>query len=106
MVVQESVLGKGWCLPTSFHSRSYAAFLEVPYRVSWGTKGCQHANVGRRSGVPRGHASSVVRCTWSWNVQRWQTCVQTCGHFPDIFQAQQAMQQIMWQPDLLQVARF
>ena len=27
------------------------------------------------------------------------------GQFPDIFQAPQAMQQFMWQPDLLQVAK-
>ena len=26
------------------------------------------------------------------------------GHFPDIFEARQTMQQFMWQPNLLQVA--
>ena len=28
------------------------------------------------------------------------------GQFPDIFQAHQTMQQFMWQPNLLQVAKF
>ena len=28
------------------------------------------------------------------------------GQFPDIFKAQQTMQQFMWQPNLLQVAKF
>ena len=28
------------------------------------------------------------------------------GQFPDIFQPQQTMQQFMWQPNLLQVAKF
>ena len=36
-------------------------------------------------------------CAYEW----WLTC----GHFPGIFQAQQAMQQFMWQLDLMQVAR-
>ena len=28
------------------------------------------------------------------------------GQFPDIFQPHQTMQQFMWQPNLLQVAKF
>ena len=28
------------------------------------------------------------------------------GHPPDIFEAHQTMQQFMWQPNLLQVAKF
>ena len=28
------------------------------------------------------------------------------GQFPDIFQPHQTMQRIMWQPNLLQVAKF
>ena len=29
-----------------------------------------------------------------------------CSHFSDIFQAHQTMQQVMWQPNMLQVAKF
>ena len=46
-VVQEAVLGTGWCLPTDIasHSRSYAAILEDSYGVSWVTKGCLAASL-------------------------------------------------------------
>ena len=55
----------------------------------------------------RGCASSValvlaMRCTWSLSVQRWQICV---ANF-QIFQPYQTMQQFMWQPNMLQVAKF
>ena len=54
----------------------------------------------------RGCASSVapvlmMRCTWSLSVQRWQICMAMF----QLFQAHQTMQQFMWQPSLLQVAK-
>ena len=44
----------------------------------------------------------AMRCTWSLSVQRWQICV---ANF-HIFQPYQTMQQFMWQPNMLQVAKF
>ena len=54
----------------------------------------------------RGCANSValvlvMSCTWSLSVQQWLR-----GRFPDIFEAHQTMQQFMWQPNMLQVAKF
>ena len=45
----------------------------------------------------------AMRCTWSLSAQRWQICV---TNFHIYFQPHQTMQQFMWQPNMLQVAKF
>ena len=64
-------------------------------------------DTGSQSGVPRvcqlcgtgfgDEMHLVFECT---------AMTDLCGQFPDIFQAHQTMQQFMWQPNLLQVAKF
>ena len=53
----------------------------------------------------RGCASSGVlimemRCIWSLSATAWQICVSSLRTW------RQTMQQFMWQPDMLQVAKF
>ena len=43
----------------------------------------------------------VMSCTWSLCVQQRQICIAV---FPEDFQAHETMQQVIWQPSLLQVA--
>ena len=45
----------------------------------------------------------VMRCTLSFECA---AMTDLRGQFPDIFQPHQTMQQFMWQPNLLQVAKF
>ena len=45
----------------------------------------------------------VMRCTWSFECA---AMTDLHGQFPDIFQPHHTMQQFMWQPNLLQVAKF
>ena len=85
-VVQEAILG--WRLPPDIapHSRSHAAFVEVSHRV------CQLCGTGFGDEM-----HLVFECTAMTDLR---------GQVPDIFQAHQTMQQFMWQPILLQVAKF
>ena len=45
----------------------------------------------------------AMRCTWSLSAQRWQICV---ANFQILTLPHQTMQQFMWQPNMLQVAKF
>ena len=96
MVVQEAILH----LPADIapHSRSHAAFVEVSYGVSWITKGYWQPIWRASSGTGFGDEMHLVfECA---------TMADLRGQSPDIFQAHQTMQQFMWQPNLLQVAKF
>ena len=96
-VVQKAVLG--WCLPTNIapHSRSHAAFVEVSYWVSWLTKGFWQPIWCASSGTSFGDELHQVL-----SVRRRQICMAIFKtYFRHIRHAT-----FMWQPDLLQVAKF
>ena len=44
-----------------------------------------------------------MRCTWSLSATAWADLRE---QFANIFQERRTMQQFMWQPDMLQVAKF
>ena len=104
-VVQEAILG--WHLPTNIapHSRSMQRLL----RFVRGVMGYQR-DVGSQSGVPR-HQRVCQLCGTGFGdemhlVFECAAMADLRGQFPDIFQPYQTMQQFMWQPNMLQVAKF
>ena len=67
-------------------------------------------DIGSKSGVPR-HQRVCQLCGTGFGdelhlVFECAAMADLRGHFPDIVEAHQTMQQFMWQPNLLQVARF
>ena len=67
-------------------------------------------DVGSQSGVPR-HQRVCQLCGTGFGdemhlVFKCAAMADLRGQFPDIFQPHQTMQQFMWQPNLLQVAKF
>ena len=67
-------------------------------------------DIGSHFGVPR-HQRVCQLCGTSFGdemhlVFECAAMTDLRGQFPDIFQPHQTMQQFMWQPNLLQVAKF
>ena len=67
-------------------------------------------DIGSQSGVPR-HQRVCQLCGTGFGdemhlVFECAAMADLRGQFPDIFQPYQTMQQFMWQPNMLQVAKF